>query len=577
MLSLPHNAGSTLISRGRVFVCKLLSTEEFVKFCKKIKLPVDRKRLLTFERLELFEPVFRVRKSGSKGSPFRIPLEDPDVWQKNEKAWDTTMIPHDHVAPSIEDESIEGYYSIFQTLRLHQVCSAMTLRIHLESFDEDSTDKHLQLRTKHDRQRYEEYTDDLISALKHQIGFRTIGLLCQHLSDRYYPQTQSDKRTFPVSPSFYTDQFIEVSDRNWSWEREIREWDPHEVEQLYGLTSQSLKQAHRVASSYQSNIDPMANWYELTQFVSSEWRSKLLGDALAAKTIREGAEMLGFLYRDLYGEELKHPNEVTRTIFVHLPEVEVRIDPRRFLEFVTNRFGVNPQIRLSLFVEGESERLAIDGIFSRYFGFHPGVLGIEIVDLTGVDQATGGKREKYLGMVRLIDYLHNRHTHTFLILDNENETQKLKARLPAKTSIHFHDRLVTNRNWVKIWNHSYEFDNFSRTEILRALEVMTNNEIEFSMQEITGVRDGKMNLKKLFSTRTSRGIDKPQLNRILLDGMFDPSSRKRIENRPIIQVLKRVIKMAAQDGLPDSNYSWESYQHAGRFGTKKAKESKKLE
>ena len=46
---------------------------------------------------------------------------------------------------------------------------------------------------------------------------------------------------------------------------------------------------------------------------------------------------------------------VTGRILNHFPELEVRRDVRRYLEFVSNRFGVNPQPGLSSFVEGRSE------------------------------------------------------------------------------------------------------------------------------------------------------------------------------------------------------------------------------
>ena len=135
--------------------------------------------------------------------------------------------------------------------------------------------------------------------------------------------------------------------------------------------------------------------------------------------------MLGYLHRDLYGKELRAPNEVARTIFVHQPELHIRKDSRRHLELVANRFDLNPQVRLCLFVEGTSEVDVVQTIFKEYFGFHPGVVGVEIVSLGGVGNATGGRFEHYAGMVRLIDYLHAHHTHTFLLLDNEGDTNRL--------------------------------------------------------------------------------------------------------------------------------------------------------
>ena len=98
---------------------------------------------------------------------------------------------------------------------------------------------------------------------------------------------------------------------------------------------------------------------------------------------------------------LPHPNEVTVTVRNPVPELEVRRDVRRHLEFVANRLGVNPQPRLSLIVEGQSEEAAIVRIFEDYFGSHPGILGIEIVVLGVVDAATGGKKDRFRAIMRL--------------------------------------------------------------------------------------------------------------------------------------------------------------------------------
>ncbi len=130
--------------------------------------------------------------------------------------------------------------------------------------------------------------------------------------------------------------------------------------------------------------------------------------------------MLRLLYTDLYGKDLPHPNEVSRTIITPLPEVEVRKDTRRHLEFVANRFGVNPQPRLCLLVEGASEQAAVTRIFEACYGAHPGRYGIEIIPLGGVSVATGNRKDdRFSAVIRLVDYLHHHQTFALLILDNE--------------------------------------------------------------------------------------------------------------------------------------------------------------
>ena len=85
--------------------------------------------------------------------------------------------------------------------------------------------------------------------------------------------------------------------------------------------------------------------------------------------------MLRLLHKSLYNEDLPHPNETSGTIITHFPELAVRCDTRRHLELAVNRYGLNPQPRLTVLVEGPSEERAITKIFEEYFGLHPGKLG----------------------------------------------------------------------------------------------------------------------------------------------------------------------------------------------------------
>ena len=60
----------------------------------------------------------------------------------------------------------------------------------------------------------------------------------------------------------------------------------------------------------------------------------------------------------------------------------------------------------------------------------------------------------------------------------------LSDNLLKKVSIHYPDRRVSRRNWVKIWKHSFEFDNYSLTELRSALQEMTNFEATFSYDRV---------------------------------------------------------------------------------------------
>ena len=283
--------------------------------------------------------------------------------------------------------------------------------------------------------------------------------------------------------------------------------------------------------------------------------------------------MLRQLHNDLYGQDLPHPNEVSGTVVNHVPELEVRRDARRHLEFVANRFGVNPQPRLSLIVEGQSEETAIKQILEDHFGSHPGVLGIEIIVLGGVDIATGGKREdRFRAIMRLIDYLHHHQTFAFLILDNEGHAHRLKNAAKKMTSIHIDRRYVTRPEYIRIWKRSFEFDNFSCTEIAAALGEVAEGRVRFTVKQVRAAREEKQPgaaLAALYRRETDYDLPKIALSESLVRRMLCPAARRNIENRPIVGVLDRIVVLAARNHLPTTQRTRDANQESRFLGLKR--------
>ena len=441
-LTIPDNAGRAIVESEAVLACRLLGTDAFVRFCSKRGLKINRERLIRLERLGLFAPVFRVVTPNDDEALFDIPIRKENNWFKRGWAYDTTRVPQNHIVPAHTDRDQEGYYSVFQVEYLQVVLTEMTLQVQLDDCLDREDGKAI------DWQKYgtrwTKFTEQFATSLRNHEFRRAIALLCQHISNRYYPQTQGDMRTRRTSRGHSSDRWVSVNALNWDWETEACRWDPKKTEKLYGLTSKKLRHAYETLASEQSRCDPIEPWYQLTQFISLREREKLKDDALRAETLRAGAHMLRLLHKDLYEEELPHPNEVTGGVRSPIPEIEVRRDVRRYLELVTNRFNINPQPRLSLIVEGESEEAAVIQIFEGYYGFHPGTIGIEIIVLGGVGTATGNKKDdRFRAIFRLIDYLHHHQIFTYLVLDNENYATKLKEEAKKAKSIHSDRRYVT--------------------------------------------------------------------------------------------------------------------------------------
>ncbi len=571
ILTLPYNAGEEIVRTGAVLVCPLLGTNSFISYCRDRGITIDRARLLRLERLGMFAPVFRVRTPEQDIPSFNIPVRPDNDWFELECAWDTTGLSNNYDVPDESDRTLEGYYSSFQIEHLQVVLQRMTMRLNLDSFLEDDGKEVNWQEAAENWLQYGRSTMELLQAHEYR---RSVGLLCQYISNRYYFKTQTDQRTYQVSGAHtYSDSWLTVLDLDWDWYKEVRQWDPNQVAKLFNLTPEKLKHAYQGWAHSLVNCDPIEPWYQLTQFVSVNERKKLKGDALRAETLRAGVYMLRLLYKDLYNKELEHPNEIYREIINPIPELEVRVDTRRHLEFVANRYGVNPQPKLCLFLEGESEETVVVNIFKKYFGSHPGNWGIEIIILRGVDNATGNKKDdRFRAILRLADYLHHQQTIAFLILDNENNAQKLKEEAKKARSLHSEQRYVTRYDYIKIWKDSFEFDNFSCTELASALSKVSKGHAHFTRDELLACKNQSNSgaaLKKLFTLKTKYGLPKVELAKILVDIMLAPESRRKVDNRPITMVLFRVAKLASRNPFPIMHESWIRNQASTFLGKKR--------
>jgi len=572
LLTLPDYIGQEIVYSGAVIACPLLGTDRFIKFCSERDLSVNRERLIRLEKMGLFSPIFRVRSPDQDSLPFYIPLREGNNWFIKKWAWDTTGILSNYKVPDEKDQTQEGYYSIFQIDHLNIVLQGMSLQVQLDGFLDSK--HHGDINWQKNGDSWLQYARQRMESLRTHEYRRSVALLCQYISNRYYPQTQGDQRTIQVSQGHSSSgNWITVFAPDWEWRKEARNWDPQKVARLFNLTPDKLRHAYEGLSISQAYCDPLERWYQLTQFISVNQRKKLKGTALQAETLRSGAHMLRLLYKDLYGDELKHPNEITGTIINHIPELSVREDSRLYLEFVVNRYGINPRPKVCLILEGQSEEAAVEKIFKRYFGTHQGNFGIEILVLGGVDVATGSKKEdRFRAIFRLIDYLHHHQTITFLVLDNENYAKRLKKEAQKAKSIHSNSRFVTRQDYIKIWKDSFEFDNFSCNEIASALNKLSKGHATFKLKEISICKKSSNpgnSLKNLFREKANYGLEKIKLAELLVEAMLSPTARRKIINRPIAKVLIRVASLSSRNPFPIMHETWEKNQASTYLGKRR--------
>jgi hypothetical protein len=591
-MRMPANVLTALTGPAAYKVCRLLRAPEFARFGRERGLDVDETRLRRLERPGLFKPLLRIRRNdgirkietlpdnryrdlGSLGEgedwagETRTELIDfgfyPHVvenWIENAVLWS----PWD--GPSVHDGEIDAdparhtaYYSEFQIWDLMLVLSEMNFTLHAENAIDEAGNPngHHELRPAE----MLETVRNAITRRNQPNPRRTYGLLAQLISDRFYPQTQTDGRQMTTS--------VDGVFHGWSWDDYARAWTPGETIAAFDLDRDTSARWHSQLCVEQAAHDPLHAWRALTGFVASAQRKRLKGAALLAETLAEMAEMQRRLHEEAFGELLPDPRETGFPRQVRAAPAPEDDDPYSALELVTNTFHLNPKPRLVMIVEGETEEAALPEIFFRWFGATAARFGIQLRNMHGVGNATGDKKDRRSALWRLVDFLHAQQTVALVLFDNEGLAGTHIAKgLREARSIHVPDRMVTRPDYIKLWTRCFELDNFSNTEIARALGGLAG--MPFKAADIEPCRATPLskakavNLASIFEGRTGRTLDKVKLAHALVAIMFAPETRRKIESRPIVRFLEFAAKTAQLNHQPTLHSRREENQRSGYFG-----------
>lgn len=591
----PANLLDLLIDHDAFRVCRLMRTREFIKFCSDRGIRIDAERLRQFERIGVFRPILRsyspdiVRKIETTEGGYRDfgILDDGEVWDgetrteiaefdpatdmaDNWRGYGLVWVPGQgdwqHAATiDTESERHEAYYSRFQIWPLDHVVKQLTMNVQLEwaTNEDGSPNTGWSPRL---RQRIGDYGRQAAAAMRGFHNDDTIAVLAQLIANRFFYKTQTDGRQMTIG------QF-----HDWEWGAYARAWRADPFISALGLTEEESRRFYEALDIAWTHTDPISGWYNLARFIRVEKRKQLKGDALHGLTLREMAQMLRLFHKEAFGSELRPIGEVGVHVVKRIPDVDADTDPMRALELSANDFGVNGKPQLVLFVEGETEQAVLPVLFERLWGAPASRYGIEIASLGGVDNAAGSKEAPFSALWRLVDYLHHHQTLAFVLLDNEGlAARNVRAGLPRANSVHSRDRKATRRDQIKVWPTTFEFENFSDTELAGAMNALAGQTL-FARSDAAAcraaVRAGPQKGRKLltidhlFADRTGVPIDKPALGLLLAEVLVDPSSRRRPENRPIVQFLQRVARKAVRNYQPVTHEDWVINQRSGYLGT----------
>lgn len=582
-------------------VCRLLTMDQFIKFCSERGISIHKERLLRFEELGIFYPILRIYKPDIQikveyvegGRRYRDlgQLKEGELWEgdlRDEIAqfsfasryvqswkaegfvWNPKCSKNPHMESiTSEPRRHEAYFSRFQIFHLASLVNSWTCSVSIEGYleAEDATKGRKTL-----QEQLAEAAKAYLEIETKDENYRGIAAyIAQFISDRYFPQTQTDERRITTSSG-------DLDFPDWGWHQYARGWNPQIVHTVFELDKESLGRTYRALCTELKHADPLVRWANLVRFVKVNKRKELKGKALYAQTVLAMAAMLRRLHKDLYEEELEEPYEVYTQIFNRVPDILPSDDPLTSLGLVMNDFGLNPQPNLVLFLEGKTEYEIVPLIIDKLFGASPSVFGIEILNFKGINNVTGGRKDTYSALCRQIDYLHHHQIICMVIADNEGENIRNLERLPKAHSIHSDDRYVTRKEYIKIWKRSFEFDNFSNKEIAATLAALGGK--PFTQKEVAACRKEasspvpkkgakKRTLATLYEEKTGRGLDKLKHAELLVEEMFKDTSEKSYEERPICKFLIKVAERASRNHKPITQSSWEYNQKTGYLGTLK--------
>jgi hypothetical protein len=354
-----------LIEKEYFITCPFLATDQFISYCKDRSINTSRQQLEQFEKLGIFFPIARVKipkikikieyiENGIRYHNLGV-LKDGEEWNGDikeeyahfwfEKSYAENLFkegilwePSSHDFQKWENffgengqEFIVSYYSIFQCYTLYNIIESTKMELRAEWWYTYSDKDIAQIKNQISR-----WAKKVIDSQKKN---GTIGeaapIICQVLANRFFPETQTDRRTINIStPNHY---------HNWDWDKYCRNWDPNSILKDLGLAINDIKKNHQLLSSDAQCVDPLERWYGLVSFVSLGQKKKLKGKALLAQLIYSMEHIVRLFYKELTGEKLFPPNEnitwkqddfygdgVTDNILQHL-------------EFLANQYHLNPR------------------------------------------------------------------------------------------------------------------------------------------------------------------------------------------------------------------------------------------
>jgi hypothetical protein len=119
-----------LLANEHFITCHLLSSDQFIDYCKKRGVATSREHLEQYERLKLFYPIARVKyfKFKVKVESIGGNLAEGLLWEPSSRRYQSWKKFRSRIGETI----VESFYSIFQCHTLHLLNQWTTFKLGLQ-------------------------------------------------------------------------------------------------------------------------------------------------------------------------------------------------------------------------------------------------------------------------------------------------------------------------------------------------------------------------------------------------------------------------------------------------------------
>jgi hypothetical protein len=283
---------------------------------------------------------------------------------------------------------------------------------------------------------------------------------------------------------------------------------PREILENFGLDLDGLARLHAEFADAAMALDPVSQWYRLTELAPRTQTDEFRGQALKARDLHDASYLLRLLYQLATGrwlpraDELAMPSTEELLRRRHLPRQNSQIlgATHDQLQPVLETAGLYPH-RIHFVVEGDTEEIVLGRLLEELGR----TSGCQLTNLRGVDKA---ERHKTL-LAAASQYA----ARTVLIADMEGSLLDVLQRLQR-------DGLLTDPDDLLLWEvdgqpSSFEEVNFRPEEIVDGIQAAARKRVPDIHIGFTG-EELAAHLAVAIENAQQRKRDRPAFGKVAL-------------------------------------------------------------